>query len=39
MSNQTFLEFIGAKHRVPNGFWKTLENKKKYIKYINVQTN
>ena len=34
MSNQTFLEFIGAKNRVPNGFWKDIENHKIYIEWL-----
>ena len=34
MSNQTFLEFIGATGRVPNGYWKDIENFKIYMKWL-----
>ena len=34
MSNQTFLEFIGAKDRVPNGYWKDIENCKIFMKWL-----
>ena len=34
MSNQTFLEFIGAKKSVPSGFWKDEKNHKKYLLWL-----
>ena len=36
MSNQTFLEFVGAKDRVPNGYWKhiTFPNGRKECFYF-----